>query len=284
MGVVGSFTFGPGGWVCHTDKEGRRVLVRFEASDGFAHIVEMYLPPQDGLSRGAGDFAGGLPIQAIERALSNSPGYVAELEKCGGHRGIPLEVLASHFQMHWTSDRTTPADPPLNWVRDAYLTSLPIGENVRIPEFKVSDRSRSSNPDRKRRLPTVRPWVTGRSHVDEGSYPGVTTTPRIAAAAWPTYEVQESTPSGEQLRDYLKLPHKQPTDKTPYGREYWDAVAERYRYLLLLGVEDPAERIASANGISPRTVHDWIRKCRQCGSLGPAQRRGRVGEQPTSTR
>lgn len=63
------------------------------------------------------------------------------------------------------------------------------------------------------------------------------------------------------------------TPKYPDG--FYERVAELYRRLVAAG-EQPAPRLADANGVAVTTTHRWIRECRRRGFLPPGQT-GRAG-------
>ncbi len=60
-----------------------------------------------------------------------------------------------------------------------------------------------------------------------------------------------------------------------YGDGFYARVASLYRRLVAAG-EQPAPRLADANGVAETTVHRWVRECRRRQLLPPGQT-GRAG-------
>jgi hypothetical protein len=63
--------------------------------------------------------------------------------------------------------------------------------------------------------------------------------------------------------------------KTRKPPGFYEAVAKAYRWLVANG-EPPAATIARVNGVTGERVHQWIKRCRRDGLLGPAVT-GRAG-------
>lgn len=59
-------------------------------------------------------------------------------------------------------------------------------------------------------------------------------------------------------------------ERRPYPDDFYRAVADRY-WRLVIAEENPAPRIAAANGVPVTTVHRWVRETRKRGFLPPAQ-------------
>jgi hypothetical protein len=114
-------------------------------------------------------------------------------------------------------------------------------------------------------LPAIASWVADRKErFAELGYPiRVIDKPGEA----PTLNLEGSGPQPP-----MRLAGAKKTRK-PAG--FYEAVAKAYRWLVANG-EPPATTIAKANGVTVERVHQWVKRCRRDGLLGPAVT-GRAG-------
>lgn len=101
---------------------------------------------------------------------------------------------------------------------------------------------------------------------------------RLPLGEWGATARRLALQEAEAIRSAQLRPRHSGGGKAGAFARPYEQVAKRYRELVNAGVKHPGPTIAGECGVTPATIRDWLRRCRELGLLEPAPGPGRAGE------